>query len=87
MYKTKLENSLHYIDMPYKLLQCNNVLCEIKEHVNCISKLHDDIISACLDASEIIPETEKKSNKLPGWDVTLSHEREIALFWLSIWIC
>ena len=51
MYKTKLENSLHYIDMPYELLQCNNVLCEIKAHVNCISKLHDDIISACVDGS------------------------------------
>ena len=46
--------------MPYDLLQCNKVLCEIKGHVNCICKLHDDIISACLDASEIIPETGKK---------------------------
>ena len=24
---------------------------------NCITKLHDDIISACLNVSEIIPET------------------------------
>ena len=86
MYKTKLDNILHYIDMPYELLQCNNVLCEIKGHVNGICKLHDDIISACLYASEIIPETGKKSNKIPGWDVKLSHEREIALFWRSIWI-
>ena len=46
MYKTKLDNILHYIDMPYELLQCNNVLCEIKGHVNGICKLHDDIISA-----------------------------------------
>ena len=38
MYKTKLDNILHYIDMPYGLLQCNNVLCEIKGHVNCICK-------------------------------------------------
>ena len=77
MYKTKLDNILHYIDMPYWLLQCNNVLCEINEHVNCICKLHDDIISACLDASEIIPETGKKSLKIPGWDVKLSHERKL----------
>ena len=39
------------------------------------------ILSACLDASEIIPETGKKSNKIPGWDVKLSHEIEIALSW------
>ena len=25
-------------------------------------------------------------NKIPGWDATISHEREIALFWRSIWI-
>ena len=86
MYKTKLDNILHYIDMPYELLQCNNALCKIKVHVNCISKLRDDIISAGLDASEIIPEPGKISNKIPGWDVKLSHEREIALFWRSIWI-
>ena len=30
MYKTKLDNILHYIDMPYELLQCNNAFCEIK---------------------------------------------------------
>ena len=46
MYKTKVDNILHYIDMPYELLQCNNVLYEIKGHVNGICKLHDDIISA-----------------------------------------
>ena len=86
MYKTKLDNMLHYIDMPYELLQCNNVLCEIKGHVNCIYKLHDDIISACLYASDIIHETGKQSNIIPGWEVKLSHEREIALFWRSIWI-
>ena len=75
MHKTKLDNILHYIDMPYELLQCNNVLCEIKGHVICICKLHDAIISACLYASEIIPETGKKSNNIPGWGVKLSHER------------
>ena len=44
--------------MPYKLLQYNNVLCDVKEHVNDICKLHDDIIS---DASEIIPKIYFKS--------------------------
>ena len=86
MYKTKLDNKLHFIDMPYELLQCNNVLCEIKGHVNCICKLHDDSISACLYASEIIPKTGKISNNIPGCDVELSHEKIIALFWRNIWI-
>ena len=44
------------------------------------------IIYIYIYASEIIPETGKKSNKIPGWDVKLNHEREIALFWRSIWI-
>ena len=53
MYKTKLDNILHYIDMAYELLQCNNEVCHVKEHVNGICKLHDYIVSICLDASEI----------------------------------
>ena len=68
----KLNLTLFYIilicHMPYELLQCNTVLCDVKEHVNCICKLHDAIISACLDASEIIPDTDLKSNKIPDWD-------------------
>ena len=58
MCKTKLDNILPHIEMPYELLQYTIVLCEVKEHVNGICKLNDDIIS-CLDASQLITGTGK----------------------------
>ena len=76
--KTRLDNILHYIDMAYELLQV--IMYESKEYVNCICNLHYDIISACLNASEIINKTGKKSNTIPGFDVKLSLEKEKLLY-------
>ena len=45
------------ICLPYELLQCNNVLCNAKEHVSGICQLYDDIKSAYLESSEINPVT------------------------------
>ena len=47
--------------------------------------MHDDIISACIDASDNIPITESSKN-LPGWNEFICPEKEKALFWRSIWI-
>ena len=58
--------------MALTYMLCNHVLCDVKEHVNGFCKLHDDIISACLDASEIIPETGMTSKKIPGASHTAS---------------
>ena len=43
MYKTKLDNILHYIDMPYELLQCNN----------CINAISKDCSNTFLERSFI----------------------------------
>ena len=43
--------------------------------------MHDDIISACIDASDNIPSTRNKNNKLPGWNEFVKREKETALFW------
>ena len=48
--------------------------------------MHDDIISARIDASDNIPITKKNLKNLPGWNEFVSPEKEKALFWLSIWI-
>ena len=38
-------------------LQCVDVLCNNNDHSDNIEKLHDDIISASIKASEFIPMT------------------------------
>ena len=37
-------------------------------------------ILAVITASDVIPETIKKSNNLPGWTKVASYLREIAMF-------
>ena len=44
------------------------------------------IVLAAITASDVIPETGKKSNDFPGWTKKISYLREIGLFWRSIWI-
>ena len=61
--------------------------CQCDTHVNDIHRLHDDIISSIMEASEVIPSTTTKTSKnIPGWDTSVSYKKEIALFWRSIWI-
>ena len=48
--------------------------------------MHDDIITACIDASDNIPSTRNNNNKMPRWNVFVKREKETALFWRSIWI-
>ena len=35
------------------------MLCNESVHINCITKLHDDIVLAAITASDVIPETVK----------------------------
>ena len=85
-YKSVLNDKLSVIEMPNDCLNCENVLCNNNDHANLIQQMHDDIISACIDASENIPSTRNNNNKLPGWNEFVKREKETALFWRSIWI-
>ena len=51
--------------MPDDCLECTSMLCEISKHATDIQQLHDDIISACIDASEGIPSTRKSNKNVP----------------------
>ena len=47
--------------------------------------MHDDIISACIDASENIPSTRNNNNKLPGWNEFVKRENcVIACDWTGL---
>ena len=55
------------------------------EHIQSVQLLHDNIISATMEASENILTT--KSHKIPGWTEAVQIHKETALFWRSIWLC
>ena len=72
--------------LPADCIICTNVLGTNNSHIDSIQKLHDDLRSASICASDCIPNTGQSKRKIPVWDITVSHAREIALFWRSIWI-
>ena len=48
------------------------IICYV---INCIKKFHDDIVLAAITASDVIPETVKKSNNFLGWTKETSYMR------------
>lgn len=85
-YKQLLDTNLLAFKLPIECIQCSDLMCSNCEHVQCIQHLHDNIISACLNASVIIPTVKFKNNTLPGWNEVVKKSKESALFWRSIWI-
>ena len=85
-YKACLDYHLSKISIPTNVFTCHNVHC--KEHFNEIEKLHNDIIKACLNASEsAIPKTGRAKTKtiIPGWSEFVKGKREDAYFWYNLW--
>ena len=86
-YKSNLDDCLSRIMLPYDCLHCTDVLCTNIKHIESVQLLHDNIISATMEASENIPTTNSKSHKIPGWTEAVQIHKETALFWRSIWLC
>ena len=72
--------------MPDDCLECTSMLCDNSKHALDIQQLHDDIISACIDASEDIPSTKENNKIVPGWNEFVNPEKEKAILWRKIWI-
>ena len=70
--------------MPDDCLECTSMFCEFSKHASEIQQLHDDIISACIDASEGIPSTRKRNKNVPGWNEFVKPEKEKAFMWRKI---
>ena len=85
MYKRNLDEYLMSLTLPTNCMHCNYMLCDDDDHIQDIMHMHDDLISACITASSVIPDTKQKTHQIPGWDASISNDREIALFWRSIW--
>ena len=57
----RLDECLLFFTLPFDCLQCIDLVCTNDEHVESVQILHDNIISAMIDASVIFPST--KQNK------------------------
>ena len=59
-YKSLLDDKLSAIDISNDCLNCDSLLCTNYDHAIFIQQMHDDIIAACIDASDNIPTTREK---------------------------
>ena len=76
MYKTRLDDLLNKID----LLRCSDINC--MHHTDMISVLYNDIISACIAASDHMPTTTRGAKKAkPGWNENVKQFKNEALPW------
>ncbi len=86
LYKLALDNALNTICIPYNAIKCQNYSCGQEEHKQTINKFHDDIVNACITASnKYIPLNKPTSHVKPGWLEYVQPHQEKALFWHYIW--
>ena len=78
-YKLAQDNNLALIVMPDDCLECTSMLCDNSKNALNIQQLHDDIISACIDASEDIPSSRKNNKIVPGWNEFVNPGKEKAI--------
>ena len=87
LYKCKLNEILHQIDISSKMKHCDNCnnLCLSTES---ISQMYDKVIDACSDATRLhVPISGKHSPKvIPGWDNDMTAARNSSMFWHDIWV-
>ena len=51
------------LTLPTNCMHCNYMLCDDDNHIHDIMHMHDDLISACITASNVIPDTKQKKTK------------------------
>ena len=64
-YRIRLDDCL--FTLTFDCLQCTDLVCTNNEHVESVQILHDNILSAMIDASVNIPSTKQnQKHKIPG---------------------
>ena len=68
------------------LLHCRDMFC--LKHKEKISELYSTVITSCINASDHIPTTSKRSGKVePGWNDNVQLLKSEALSWHKLWKC
>ena len=67
-YKAYLDKYLDKLILPESILECNNLNCFDARHVKDVEHFHNDIVDACLKASDSLSSNVSSKTKLvPGW--------------------
>ncbi len=85
-YKTHLDQLLNDIDLPVHVISCTDVMCD--RHRDNIQLYHDNIVTACLQAStSCIPMSKpgQRGRNIPGWNNYVKSHSETAKFWHGLW--
>ena len=86
IYKDRLDELLTDITVDDSLLHCRDMFC--LKHKEKISKLYSTVITSCINASDHIPTTSKRSGKVkPGWNDNVQLLKSEALSWHKLWKC
>ena len=89
MYKKALHHELSKIVTLDEVISCRDFNCTC--HFDEIERLHNDIITACLNASKMIPSSGADKTKknvrppIPGWNDHCAVKKETALMWHWKW--
>ena len=59
MYKRNLDEYLMSLTLPTNCMHCNYMLCNDDNHIQDIMHMHDDLLSACITTSSVIPDTKQ----------------------------
>ena len=88
-YRGVQENLLKDIVIPFDAIQCSDLKCQCKNHINAINKYCKDIVDICLEASNVtipVRNSSKTSKIIPGWNEHCESLRQASLFWHHMWI-
>ena len=82
LYKLALDNYLNDINVPSSALHCSNMSCDHDVHLKMVDKFHNDIIHACIAASDkYISHNKTCKGTKPGWQDEVEPYRQTAIFW------
>ena len=88
-YSSILDNFLKLIEIPFDAVHCMNLKCNCKKHLNDIDRYCNDIVKACLEASNITIPVSKSFTSVkakPGWNEHCESLRQSSIFWHHIWL-
>ena len=82
-YKLTLVMLLKCISLPQQLLLCKNKLCD--KHKDEINRYYDDIVSACVIATQRCIPNSRSFKRIAGWSEHVKPYKDRSIFWHKIW--
>jgi hypothetical protein len=83
-----MASRLSHIDLSNDVFECNDVLCNNKDHRKYIEVYCCKIIDCIIESSKCIPRTspKRKKSRTPGWNSNVAKNKQEAMFWHRLWL-